>query len=40
MASYDKIKYLEYLSLVSKVCTDLENHQGISEKDFGNYFFF
>ena len=31
----DEIQRLEYLSLVSKVCTELENHLGISEKDLG-----
>lgn len=36
MATSDEIKRLEYLSLVSKVCTELENHLGISEKDLGN----
>lgn len=39
MATLDEIKRLEYLSLVSKVCTELENHLGISEKDLGNFFF-
>lgn len=32
MAVADEIKRLEYLSLVSKVCTELENHLDISEK--------
>lgn len=36
MSALDEIKRLEYLSLVSKVCTELENHLGISEKDLGN----
>lgn len=36
MDASDDIKRLEYLSLVSKVCTELENHLGISEKDLGN----
>lgn len=31
----DELKKLEYLSLVSKVCTELDNHLGISEKDLG-----
>ncbi len=39
MAALDEIKRLEYLSLVSKVCTELENHLGISEKDLGNVTF-
>lgn len=36
MSALDEIKRLEYLSLVSKVCTELENHLGICEKDLGN----
>lgn len=36
MSALEEIKRLEYLSLVSKVCTELENHLGISEKDLGN----
>lgn len=39
MDPLDDIKRLEYLSLVSKVCTELENHLGISEKDLGNVTF-
>lgn len=39
MEPLDDIKRLEYLSLVSKVCTELENHLGISEKDLGNVTF-
>lgn len=35
MAALDEIERLEYLSLVSKVCTELENHLEISEKDLG-----
>lgn len=35
MAVPDEIKRLEYLSLVSKVCTELENHLDISEKCLG-----
>ena len=31
----DELKQLEYLSLVSKVCTELDNHLGISDKDLG-----
>ncbi|MFT7818704.1 ATP-dependent RNA helicase DHX8, partial [Arapaima gigas] len=31
----DELKKLEYLSLVSKVCTELDNHLGISDKDLG-----
>ncbi|KAJ3608168.1 hypothetical protein NHX12_025218 [Muraenolepis orangiensis] len=32
-----EIKRLEYLSLVSKVCTELENHLGLSEKDLAEF---
>lgn len=31
----DELQKLEYLSLVSKVCTELDNHLGISDKDLG-----
>ncbi|XP_036937817.1 ATP-dependent RNA helicase DHX8-like [Acanthopagrus latus] len=37
MAALDEIKRLEYLSLVSKVCTELENHLGICEKDLAEF---
>ncbi|XP_068438704.1 ATP-dependent RNA helicase DHX8-like [Clinocottus analis] len=37
MAASDEIQRLEYLSLVSKVCTELENHLGISEKDLAEF---
>uniref|UniRef100_UPI0037E728E7 ATP-dependent RNA helicase DHX8-like n=1 Tax=Semicossyphus pulcher TaxID=241346 RepID=UPI0037E728E7 len=37
MAALDEIERLEYLSLVSKVCTELENHLGISEKDLAEF---
>ncbi|XP_054608608.1 ATP-dependent RNA helicase DHX8-like [Dunckerocampus dactyliophorus] len=37
MAASEEIKRLEYLSLVSKVCTELENHLGISEKDLAEF---
>lgn len=33
----DELSQLEYLSLVSKVCTELNNHLGISDKDLGAY---
>ena len=33
----DEIKHLEYLSLISKVCTELENHLGLNDKDLGEY---
>ena len=28
---------LESLSLVSKVCTELDNHLGMNDKDLGEY---
>lgn len=31
----DELSQLEFLSLVSKVCTELDNHLGISDKDLG-----
>lgn len=31
----DEIEKLEHLSLVSKICTELENHLGINDKDLG-----
>jgi hypothetical protein len=31
----EEIDRLEYLSLVSKVCTELENHLGMNDKDLG-----
>ena len=33
----EDLEQLEYLSLVSKVCTELDNHLGISDKDLGVY---
>lgn len=33
----DEIEKLEYLSLVSKVCTELDNHLGLNDKDLGMY---
>lgn len=36
MEASDDLRRLEYLSLVSKVCTELENHLGISDKDLGD----
>ncbi|KAK6166438.1 hypothetical protein SNE40_023128 [Patella caerulea] len=33
----DELQKLEYLSLVSKVCTELENHLGINDKDLAEY---
>ncbi|XP_056285408.1 ATP-dependent RNA helicase DHX8 isoform X1 [Pseudoliparis swirei] len=37
MADSEEIQRLEYLSLVSKVCTELENHLGFSEKDLAEF---
>uniref|UniRef100_A0A2K6EGD2 Uncharacterized protein n=1 Tax=Propithecus coquereli TaxID=379532 RepID=A0A2K6EGD2_PROCO len=34
----EELAKLEYLSLVSKVCTELDNHLGINDKDLGDYF--
>ena len=31
------LKQLEYLSLVSKVCAELENHLGISDRDLAEF---
>ena len=36
----DELKKLEHLSLVSKICTELENHLGINDKDLGELLFF
>lgn len=33
----NEIEKLEHLSLVSKVCTELENHLGMNDKDLGMY---
>lgn len=33
----DELRELEYLSLVSKVCTELDNHLGLGDKDLGAY---
>lgn len=33
----EEIERLEYLSLVSKVCTELENHLGINDKDLAEF---
>ena len=33
----DEIQKLEYLSLVSKICTELDNHYGLNDKDLGNW---
>ena len=31
----DTLEKLEHLSLVSKVCTELDNHLGMNDKDLG-----
>lgn len=36
----DELQQLEYLSLVSKVCTELDNHLGLNDKDLGEMFSF
>ncbi|KAH1000377.1 hypothetical protein HUJ04_000290 [Dendroctonus ponderosae] len=33
----DEVDKLEYLSLVSKVCTELENHLGMNDKDLAEF---
>ncbi|CAB0032554.1 unnamed protein product [Trichogramma brassicae] len=33
----DEIEQLEHLSLVSKICTELENHLGLNEKDLAEF---
>ena len=33
----DELDKLEHLSLVSKVCTELDNHLGLNDKDLGKY---
>ena len=33
----DELEKLEELSLVSKICTELENHLGMNDKDLGEY---
>lgn len=35
MGPAEELAKLEYLSLVSKVCTELDNHLGINDKDLG-----
>lgn len=34
----EELQQLEYLSLVSKVCTELDNHLGLNDKDLGEFF--
>jgi len=34
----DELQKLEHLSLVSKVCTELDNHLGMNDKDLGRIF--
>lgn len=33
----EDILKLEHLSLVSKICTELENHYELNDKDLGNF---
>ena len=33
----EELQQLEQLSLVSKICTELDNHLGISDKDLGEF---
>jgi hypothetical protein len=33
----EEVVKLEHLSLVSKICTELENHLGLNDKDLGMY---
>ncbi|KAL3221875.1 hypothetical protein MRX96_029186 [Rhipicephalus microplus] len=33
----NEIAKLEYLSLVSKICTELDNHLGINDKDMAEF---
>lgn len=33
----NEVEKLEHLSLVSKVCTELENHLGMNDKDLGRF---
>ncbi|XP_055920622.1 ATP-dependent RNA helicase DHX8 [Eupeodes corollae] len=33
----DELKILEHLSLVSKICTELDNHLGINDKDLAEF---
>lgn len=40
MEPIDEIEKLEYLSLVSKICTELENHLGLNDKDLGMFIYF
>ena len=34
----EEIQKLEHLSLVSKICTELDNHLGLKEKELGKFF--
>lgn len=31
----EELRQLEHLSLVSKICTELDNHLGLNDKDLG-----
>lgn len=36
----DDVAKLEHLSLVSKVCTELDNHLGLNDKDLGKFIYY
>lgn len=33
----DELEKLEHLSLVSRICEELENHLGLNDKDLGEF---
>lgn len=35
----NELEKLEHLSLVSKICTELDNNLGLNDKDLGKFFF-
>ncbi len=35
----DDVDKLEHLSLVSKICTELQNHYDLNDKDLGKFNF-
>ena len=39
MSNMEELEKLEHLSLVSKVCTELDNHLGLNDKDLGKVLF-
>lgn len=36
-STMDELEKLEHLSLVSKLCTELENHYNLNDKDLGEF---